>query len=624
MFHLPRLNKVRVLPLDDQIAPYDMTPPLRQAIDLLDAKTRRRMPLLIASFALVAAFDALSIGLVFPLVLALVDGDSFERITWLAWIASMLGTTDQRSLVMALAIAIGLLFVVKNIASAALVGWQYKILFDAEAEVGVRLYMRYLTMPWRQLAGRNSSELIRNASTSASHAFLSFMIPGLTILVEGVLSVAVLVMLLLVDPLVAVVSFALVGLAGAGYYLVVRRGLARVGSDFQLASYNLLNQLKQGIGAGRELRVLGRTDDFVRQMREARTLYSGAQARRNFLTQLPRYYLESVLVVVVIAAVALAMTTRAIADIAPLMALFGVAALRLMTSASRILASVQQVRIGVEPLAVVHADLFEPLSPEALQPAGVSPRSNASGLHLDGVHFAYLPDRAALRGIDLHIATGTSIGIVGPSGSGKSTLIDIVLGLLRPNAGSITVNGTDIHADLSAWRRTIGYVPQSIYLTDDTLRRNVAFGLADSDIDDEAVRKALKLAELEAFAATLPSGIDTVIGEQGASLSGGQRQRIGIARALYHDPSVLLMDEATSALDSETENTIVEAIDALRANKTVIVVAHRLSTVRRCDVLVMMEAGSIVATGSFESLLESSAAFARMVRLSAGSGSDLP
>ncbi len=600
---------------------FEMTSPLRQAIDLLDAKTRRSMPLLIGSFTLVAVFDALSIGLVFPLVLALVDGDALQRIAWLSWISRLLGTTDQPTLVMVLAGAIGLLFVVKNVASATLVGWQYRILFAAEAEVGLRLYMRYLTMPWRQLASRNSSELIRNASTSASHAFLSVLIPGLTIVVEGALTLVVLTMLLLVDPLVAIVCLVLVGLAGAVYYLLVRRGLARVGAEFQLSSFNLLNQLKQGIGAGRELRVLGRTDDFVRQMREARAVYATAQTKRNFLTQLPRYYLESVLVVVVIAAVGLAMTTRTLSDIAPLMALFGVAALRLMTSASRILSSLQQVRIGLEPLAVVHADLFGSVADQAAPPPA-APQPGDHGLRLVDVQFAYRPDRQALKGVSLLAPAGSSIGVVGPSGSGKSTLIDIILGLLRPDTGAVTVDGKDIHADLAAWRNSIGYVPQNIYLTDDTLRRNVAFGLAESEIDDAAVTRALYLAQLEAFVATLPQGVNTNIGEQGASLSGGQRQRIGIARALYHNPSVLLMDEATSALDSETESAIVDAIDALRADKTVIVVAHRLSTVRRCDLLVMMEAGEIVETGSFDALLASSPAFARMVRLSAGAGSD--
>lgn len=600
-----------------------MTSPLHQAIDLLDAKTRRSMPLLIGSFALVAIFDALSIGLIFPLVLALVDGNSLERVSWLAWIASAMGTTDRGTVILALAVAIGLLFVVKNVVSAALVSWQYSILFDAEAEVGVRLYIRYLTMPWRQLADRNSSELIRNASTSASHAFLSFIIPGLTILVEGGLTVTVLIMLVLVDPLVATTSFLLVAVAGAIYYLMVRRGLAKVGSDFQHASFNLLNELKQGIGAGRELRVLGRTDEFVRQMREARDVYSTAQAKRNFLTQLPRYYLESVLVVVVIAAIGLAVSTRSIADVAPLMALFGVAALRLMTSASRILASVQQVRIGVEPLGVVHADLFGPESLKTHLPSATV-QHEGGGLHLQDVHFSYRPDRPALKGVNLHIPAGRSVGIVGPSGSGKSTLIDIILGLLQPDTGSVTANGKDISTDLSGWRATIGYVPQNIYLTDDTLRRNVAFGLAEADIDDAAVNRAIRLAQLEEFVATLPLGIASNVGEQGAFLSGGQRQRIGIARALYHNPSVLLMDEATSALDSETENTIVAAIEALRADKTVIVVAHRLSTVRRCDLLVVMEAGAIVETGTFETLQASSPAFARMVQLSAGAGSDLP
>jgi ABC-type multidrug transport system fused ATPase/permease subunit len=219
-----------------------------------------------------------------------------------------------------------------------------------------------------------------------------------------------------------------------------------------------------------------------------------------------------------------------------------------------------------------------------------------SDIRLAGVSYAY--PSAATRALDdltLRIRKGESIGFVGPSGSGKSTLVDVVLGLLAPTAGQVLVDGENIQDNLRAWQDQIGYVPQSIYLTDDTLRRNVAFGLANEAIDDAAVRRAIRAAQLEEFVASLPDGLETLVGERGIRLSGGQRQRIGIARALYHDPAVLVLDEATSALDTATESGVMQAVTALHGSKTILIVAHRLSTVAHCDRLCRLEQGRIVA-----------------------------
>ncbi len=597
-----------------------MISPIRQAIDLLDKKTRRRLPLLILSFSIVAGFEALSIGLIFPLMLAMIDPDAIQRVQWLGQIAKVLGTSDQQGLVVALGIAIGVIFITKNICAALLVRWQFRILFAAEADVGVRLFVEYLKSPWQSIAERNSSELIRNASASTSHAFLSFLIPGLTLLVEAGLSIAVLITLLVVDPVVAFVSFLLVGVASGGYYMVVRRGLTQVGSDFQKAHFNLLNHLKQGIGAGREIRVLGRTDEFVRQLKDARDLYARAQAKRAILTQMPRYYLETVLVLVVLAAVWAVLQTRSMTEVAPVIALFGVAALRLMASASRILASAQQVRIGLEPLSIVHQDLYAavPVHPTDQALSAKTSSRGVGGVSISDVGFAYHHDEAVLTNINLTIPWGSSIGIVGPSGSGKSTLIDVILGLLPPLTGVVRVDGQDIRSDLKDWQSRIGYVPQTIYLTDDTLRNNIAFGLPDEKIDDAAVLKAAHMAQLDDLLSDLPNGLQTIVGEMGSTLSGGQRQRVGIARALYHDPDVLLLDEATSALDNEAENAVVSAVEALKKQKTVVVVAHRLSTVRRCDCLFFLEKGKVSGQGTFDELVARNKSFARLVELGGG------
>lgn len=593
---------------------------IRQAFELLDKKTRRQLPFLIGSFALVAAFDALSIGLIFPLMLALVDPQAVERIYWLSSIADMLGADDQKSLVISLGLIIACLFIFKNTASALLVRWQFRIVFAAESDVGVRLLDRYLRSPWQLISQRNSSELIRNASVSTSHVFLSFVIPTLTLFVEAGLAVAVLTTLLIIDPLVAAVSFSLVTVASLAYFLIVRRGLAQVGSDFQSANFRLLNHLKQGIGAGREIRILGRTEEFIDRLRNARELYAHAQAKRAILTQLPRYYLETVLVVVVIAAIWVILLTRSMSEAAAILALFGVAALRLMASANRILSSAQQIRIGLEPLSIVYNDLHGSGSErhEAQRKQAGSVERQVSGIELRSVSHSYVNDELVLSDVDIHIPWGSSIGIVGPSGSGKSTLIDVILGLLPPLAGVVRVDGQDIRSDLKNWQSRIGYVPQTIYLTDDTLRNNIAFGLPDGQIDDVAVLRAVHMAQLDEFLADLPNGLETVVGEMGSTLSGGQRQRVGIARALYHDPDVLLLDEATSALDNEAENAVVSAVEALKEQKTVVVVAHRLSTVRRCDCLFFLERGKVTGRGSFDELKSQSKSFARLVELGEG------
>jgi ABC-type multidrug transport system fused ATPase/permease subunit len=234
-------------------------------------------------------------------------------------------------------------------------------------------------------------------------------------------------------------------------------------------------------------------------------------------------------------------------------------------------------------------------TPEPVKDAA-RPTSFRADVTLRDVSFTY-PSAAgpALQGVCMQVRRNESVGLVGPSGSGKSTLVDVILGLLTPDAGQVLVDGADIQQNLRGWQNQIGYVPQSIYLTDDSLRRNIAFGLAAEDIDDEAVQRAIKAAQLEEFVASLPDGLETPVGERGVRLSGGQRQRIGIARALYHDPSVLVLDEATSALDTATERLVMEEVMALRRNKTILVVAHRLSTVEHCDRLYRVEQGRVVA-----------------------------
>jgi len=291
------------------------------------------------------------------------------------------------------------------------------------------------------------------------------------------------------------------------------------------------------------------------------------------------------------------LSNKAIGDILQVLSLFGAAAFRLLPSISQVINSFMSINVNRPILNNLYTDLSLKIPATTTDQKS---RKLLDRIDVEGLSFSYArTTRDALNNVSIHIRRGEAVGLIGSSGSGKSTLVDILLGLLEPISGRVRIDGNDIHQNLRGWQDQIGYVPQSIFLTDDTLRRNVAFGLPKDKIDDDAVRSAIRSAQLEEFVASLPDGMETVVGERGVRLSGGQRQRIGIARALYNNPDVLVLDEATSSLDTETEHGVMQAVQALQGDKTVIIVAHRLSTVEYCDRLYRLENAQIVDEGTF-------------------------
>jgi ABC-type multidrug transport system fused ATPase/permease subunit len=365
----------------------------------------------------------------------------------------------------------------------------------------------------------------------------------------------------------------------------------------------ILQHLQQGFGGVKDVKVLGREEFFVEQYSEH--LVGTAIVSRRFLIAqaLPRFGLE-ILTIMGLAVLVATMvgSGKDLASILPVLGLFGAAAFRLLPAVNRLITSLQTINSN-RPLV---DDLYRDLS---LPNPAIRSRSIGRKFHdvidIHDVSFRYESSPTeALSDVSLRVKRGEAVGLVGPSGSGKSTLVDVLLGLLEPQSGRVVVDGQDIRFDLRWWQDQIGYVPQSIFLTDDTLRRNVAFGLPKNEIDDDAVRAAIRSAQLEDFVSTLTVGLETVVGERGVRLSGGQRQRIGIARALYHNPGVLVLDEATSSLDTETEHGVMQAVQALQGEKTVIIVAHRLSTVEYCDRLYRLENARIVDEGSFRDVID--------------------
>jgi ABC-type multidrug transport system fused ATPase/permease subunit len=355
-----------------------------------------------------------------------------------------------------------------------------------------------------------------------------------------------------------------------------------------------IQYLQEGLSAAKDVILLGREANFLEQYRIHNFESARAAEFQSTLQQLPRLWLEFLSVSgLAILVISMLLQGRELETVLPTLGLFGAAAFRLIPSVNRVLGTVQALRYGLPVIDILLVDLkLVPLAAQSNKQESVSFHTI---LELSEINFGY-PEAAnlALKNVSLNIQRGESIGLIGASGAGKSTVVDILLGLLTPQSGVVSVDGENIQTDLRRWQDQIGYVPQSIFLTDDTLRRNVAFGLSAEQIDETAVQSAISLAQLDEYVMSLPEGLDTVVGERGVKISGGQRQRIGIARALYHNPAVLVMDEATSALDTSTEDSVMEAIVALHGSKTIVVIAHRLSTVAHCDRVYRLDAGGIV------------------------------
>jgi ATP-binding cassette, subfamily B, bacterial PglK len=542
-------------------------------------------------------FETISIGAIIPALGLFSDAGTVAKSPYLRDVLQKLGNPSQAMLVAGGLVAILFLYGVKSLVLLRLVWQQARFLASIRQNVSRRLFETYLMQPWTFHLQRNSAELIRNATTEVS-MFVQGCHGLLNVAAEACVTTGIALLLLWIEPLGAVVTGVTVGLATWAMQAVLRHRIIRWGEKRQRSEGLRVQALQQGLGGAREVKVFGREFEFLEHYRVAEVQASHAIQMQLFAAQIPRLWYELIAVAGVAAlGIVLVLQGASPATLISRLGLFAVAAFRLMPSMYRLVAGLQIIRFLEPSVDMLSKELSLP-SESARANAGLRfPFRNT--LDVEDVSFTY-PGAAqpSLRGVTFTINRGVAVGIIGESGAGKSTLIDVLLGLLGPDSGSIRVDGRDIRANLRAWQNSIGYVPQSIYLTDDTIRANVAFGVPSASIDDQAVQRALEAARLADFIGSLPDGVNTVVGERGIRLSGGQRQRIGIARALYWDPPVLVLDEATSALDTTTESGVMEAVNHLHGKKTLIIVAHRMSTVARCDAVFRLSNGSLVPSGT--------------------------
>jgi ABC-type multidrug transport system fused ATPase/permease subunit len=563
---------------------------------LLTPSQRRAAIVLLGLMLIGMVLETLGIGLVVPALALMRQSDLGARYPSLAPWLIRLGNPSHEQLVVAGMLVLVGVYAVKALFLSLLAWRQAHFVFGFQISLSQRLFAGYLRQPYTFHLQRNSAQLLRNAIGQVGE-IVTVSGQGLLLVTETLVLLGISALLLSVEPLGAVLVFGTFGLAGWGFHRLTRRHILRWGEARQLHEGLRIQHFQQGLGGAKDVKLLGRESEFL-ALYQLHNVGSARVGERQYTVQaLPRLFLE-LLAVTGLAALVLVMIGQGkpVETLVPTLGLLAAAAFRFMPSANRIIGAVQSVRYAVPVINSLYDELR--LADAAPAPQHSEPLPFRSALTLDQVSFRYpSADALVLRGISLSIPRGASVGFIGASGAGKSTLVDVILGLLGPASGRVEVDGIDIQAHLRGWQDQIGYVPQSVYLTDDTLRRNVAFGLPDEKIDEAAVWRALHSAQLVEFVNDLPGGLDTVVGERGIRLSGGQRQRIGIARALYHDPPVLVLDEATSSVDTATERGIMDAVRALHGEKTILVVAHRTSTVEHCDRLFCLYRGRVVNEG---------------------------
>ncbi|MEZ0232424.1 MAG: ABC transporter ATP-binding protein [Methylophilaceae bacterium] len=566
----------------------------KKLTSLLTLKQKRSALFLLLLMIVGMLLETLGVGLLVPVLAFMAQSNPLAEHPRLAALIARWGNPTASQLIiigMCLLVAI---YAFKAIFLALLNWRQARFVFKLQANLSQRLFSGYLYQPYTFHLQRNSSQLIQTISNETGQFSRGAMLPGMILLTEGLVLLGIGSLLLVIEPIGACLVMLILFGAGGIFYSLSRSRSVRWGKARQFHEGMAIQHLQQGLGGAKAVKLAGRENDFLTQFSAHNKSSANIWEKQITLQALPRLWLEFLAVLgLAILVTTLLLRGASVASLIPTIGLFAAAAFRLMPSFNRVLTAIQNLRFAlpVTNRLIDELALFD----NAHQGEDIGAFDFHHEIHLENVSYSY-PDAmdSALKNVNITIKKGASLGIVGSSGAGKSTFVDVILGLLPPANGKVYVDNADIQDNLRGWMKMIGYVPQHIYLTDDSLRNNIAFGIPPEQIDDDAIWHSLKAAQLEDFVRNMPEGLATVVGERGVKLSGGQRQRIGIARALYNDPPVLVLDEATSALDAITEQGVMNAVRELHGKKTILIIAHRLSTVAHCDFVITLEAGQVI------------------------------
>jgi ABC-type multidrug transport system fused ATPase/permease subunit len=563
--------------------------------DLLKIIPRNRYRSLAIIFLLMTIamlLEMLSIGIFVPAISLFTTPDSHNALNAVVGWVALSGMSTLQIVMLGLGSLVSVYFL-KSLYLAFFTWKQNAFAFALLRYLTEQLYQGYLNAPWLFHVENNSAVFLRNINTEVNLVINNVLIPVLRLISECLVLAGITLLLSFYEPVGTVVVIAFMLISSVLIQKLTRNSLMHWGNIRQVTEAKRIQQLQEGLSSAKEIKLLGRESNFVDKFRGYNKQSARAGQFRMFYQQLPRLLLETLAISgLSVLIITLLLQGRNFDAVLPAVALYAAAVFRLMPSVNRILEALQNLNYGTISLTVLQEQLARVKSNDVDTSSGQV--NFERHIEFQNVSITYPGgNKPVLDNINIRINKGECIGLIGASGAGKTTLVDMLLGLISPTGGDILADGVSIKDNLAGWRKNLGYVPQEINLLDDSLKKNIAFGLDEASIDNDRVEKAVKAARLEELVNALPDGLQSTIGERGVKLSGGQRQRIGIARAMYRDPKILVLDEATSALDTETESHILDAINNLDAGKTIIMIAHRLTTVANCDCIYQVQNGSV-------------------------------
>ncbi len=563
---------------------------LKKISYVLERKQKINIGILLIIMFFGAFLEFLGVSLILPLVNVALEPECIDSKWYYAAVKNYMGFSNARQMLVFLAVVLIVTYIVKNIYITMMYDMQYRLVFDNQRRLSVKMMKCYMSQDYLFHVSKNVAELQRNI-TNDVNGFFTLVLNSLQLVAE--LSVCVvLVAFLFVQDMMTTLAVAVLALFFGTFLTVIyKKILVKKGERNREINVQTSKWLLQAFSGIKEIKVANNENFFVRNYEGNYKQYSALQRQQSILKFIPRPLMEVVCIggLLIAFIIKLQFSDADINSFISTLSLFAVAAFRLLPSFNRITGCLGGIMFDLPAVNAIYDDLIEieELERHRKERENISEQIELKdSIRINKLSFHYPEsDKWILKDADIEIQKNKSIGLIGASGAGKTTLVDIILGLLEPQDGCIQVDGADIREHMSSWHKSIGYIPQSIYLLDDTIKANIAFGVEEEKTDEKALMKALREAQLEKFVSTLPDGLNTQVGEQGVKLSGGQRQRIGIARALYRNPQLLILDEATSALDNETEQEVMAAIDGLHGQRTVIIIAHRLTTIKNCDVI---------------------------------------
>ena len=599
---------------------------------IFSAAERRRSVLVFVLAFVMSIFEVLGVACILPLLRLLADQSLIHTNPTLAWLKSGSGIVEDANFL----VFIGMLtfaVILLSIAVRAFATYALsRFILMRAYSIGARLLRGYLSQPYVWLISRNSSEFGQSILAEVDTVVRDCILTAVMFLANLTAVLFMTAFVFAIEPVIALSSLLVLFGAYVIIYLVLRPTLDRIGKLRMHANRQRFKIIQEATNGIKEVLVFGVEDQVLRRFRGPARDLAGYQVLSSNIGKMPRYVLEAIVYGGFVGMLLFMFVRRGqgMADVLPVLGVIGMAGMRLLPSLQLMYGYASSMRFSLPTLEKLKKDLaeFEQTVPDR-------PQQNTmllkTAIEMRNVVFRYpTSDRDILSNVSLKISANSTIGIVGRTGAGKSTAVDVIMGLFAPSSGQVLADDQVLNAEnIRSWQKNIGYVPQQIFLNDDTIAANIAFVAEPGDINMAAVVKAARIANLHAFVSTeLPNGYNTRVGERGVQLSGGQRQRIGIARALYHDPDVLILDEATSALDSSTERAVMDALNNLGGVKTVIMIAHRLTTIQNCDIIFLFEKGVLSAQGNYEELLANSKTFREMAgsdssEMSDASGGDL-